>query len=133
MVIDASALLAILFGEPERDEFARAVAAAGVRLVGAVNAFEAAAAVAARKGPEGSRELDLLFHGAGIEVVSFTEAQLRLAREAYNHFGKGRHPAGLNLGDCCAYALARHAGEPLLFKGDDFPQTDVSAAVSSGA
>ncbi|MDP6580654.1 MAG: type II toxin-antitoxin system VapC family toxin [Vicinamibacterales bacterium] len=132
MVIDASALLAILFGEPERDEFARAVAAAGVRLVGAVNAFEAAVVVAARKGPEGSRELDLLFYGTGIEVVSFTETQLRLAREAYSHFGKGRHPAGLNLGDCRAYALARHAGEPLLFKGDDFPQTDVSAAVSSG-
>lgn len=129
MVIDASALLAILFREPERDIFVNAVAEAGVRLVGTVNAFEAAVVVATRKGPEGSRELDLLFHSAGIEIVSFTDAQLRLAREAYARYGKGRHPAGLNLGDCCAYALARHTGEPLLFKGADFARTDVISAV----
>ena len=129
MVIDASALLAILFREPERDIFVTAVAEAGVRLGGTVNAFEAAVVVATRKGPEGSRELDLLFHSAGIEIVSFTDAQLRLAREAYARYGKGRHPAGLNLGDCCAYALARHTGEPLLFKGADFARTDVISAV----
>lgn len=126
MVLDSSALLAILFKEPERDSFATALAEAGTRLVSSVNALEAAVVVSARKGPSGVRELDLLFHHAGIEVVSFTEAHLRLAREAWDRYGKGRHRAGLNLGDCCAYALSRHAGEPLLFKGDDFAQTDVA-------
>lgn len=129
MVVDASALLAILFHEPERDRFARAVADAGVRLLGAVNALEAAVVVAARKGPAGGRELDLLLHHADIEVVGFDDAQWRLAREAYDRYGKGRHRAALNLGDCCAYALARHTGEPLLFKGADFSQTDVTAAI----
>lgn len=126
MVLDSSALLAILFKEPERDSFATALAEAGTRLVSSVNALEAAVVVSARKGPSGVRELDLLFHHAGIEVVSFTEAHLRLAREAWDRYGKGRHRAGLNLGDCCAYALSRHAGEPLLFKGDDFAQTDIA-------
>ena len=126
MVLDSSALFAILFKEPERDSFATALADAGTRLVSSVNALEAAVVVSARKGPSGVRELDLLFHHAGIEVVSFTEAHLRLAREAWDRYGKGRHRAGLNLGDCCAYALSRHAGEPLLFKGDDFAQTDVA-------
>ncbi len=129
MVVDASAVLAILFNEPERDRFARAVADAGVRLLGAVNALEAAVVVGARKGPAGGRELDLLLHHADIEIVDFDHAKWRLAREAYDRFGKGKHPAGLNLGDCCAYALARHAGEPLLFKGTDFPRTDVTAAL----
>lgn len=129
MVLDSSALLAILFKEPERDSFATALADAGTRLVSSVNALEAAVVVSARKGPSGVRELDLLFHHAGIEVVSFTEAHLRLAREAWDRYGTGRHRAGLNLGDCCAYALSRHAGEPLLFKGDDFAQTDVARAL----
>jgi len=82
-----------------------------------------------RKGPYGAREFDLLLHHAEFEVVPFTADHLRLARDAYERYGKGRHAAGLNLGDCCAYALARHAGEPLLFKGDDFPLTDVVPAV----
>jgi ribonuclease VapC len=129
MVVDSSAILAVLFKEPERDAFAAALAEAGVRLVSSVNAFEAAIVVSSRKGPSGIRELDLLFHHAGVEIVSFTEAHLRLAREAYERYGKGRHPAGLNLGDCCAYALARHSGEALLFKGDDFTRTDVVPAV----
>jgi len=125
MVVDTSAILAILFKEPERDAFATALAAAGERLVSAVNALEAAIVVSARKGPSGLRELDLLFHRAGVSVVSFTEDHLRLAREAWERYGKGRHLAGLNLGDCCAYALSRHSGEPLLFKGEDFAHTDV--------
>lgn len=129
MIVDSSAVLAILFKEPERDVFATALSEAGVRLVSSVNAFEAAVVVSLRKGPSGIRELDLLFHHAGVEIVSFTESHLRLAREAYERYGKGRHPAGLNLGDCCAYALARHSGETLLFKGDDFPRTDVVPAV----
>jgi ribonuclease VapC len=85
--------------------------------------------VLARKGPAGVRELDLLFHGAGVEIVPFSEAHLRLAREAYERYGKGRNPARLNLGDCCAYALSRHSGEPLLFKGNDFARTDVQTAM----
>ncbi len=129
MVLDSSAVLAILFREPERDAFATALAAAGQRLMSAVNAFEAAIVVSVRKGPAGVRELDLLFHHAGVDVVSFTQDHLRLAREAWQRYGKGKHPAGLNLGDCCAYALSRHSGEPLLFKGNDFARTDVVPAL----
>jgi ribonuclease VapC len=129
MVLDTSAILAILFKEPERDAFATALADAGQRLVSAVNALESAVVVSARKGPPGARELDLLLHHAGVVVVSFTEDHLRLAREAWERYGKGRDPAALNLGDCCAYALSRHSGEPLLFKGDDFSHTDVVPAL----
>lgn len=129
MVVDSSAILAILFKEPERDAFAAAIAESGTRLTSSVNALEAAIVVAARKGPPGVRELDLFFHRAGIEIVSFTQAHFGLAREAWERYGKGRHAAGLNLGDCCAYALARHSGEPLLFKGEDFGRTDVPRAL----
>ena len=129
MVVDSSAVLAILFDEPERDAFADALSDAGLRLMSSLNVLEAAVVVSSRKGPYGARELDLLLHRAEFEVVSFTSDHLRLARDAYERYGKGRHPAGLNLGDCCAYALARHTGEPLLFKGDDFPRTDVVPAL----
>lgn len=74
------------------------------------------------------RDLDLFFHEAAIQIVSLDEAQYLLAREAYERYGKGRHHAGLNFGDCCAYALSRHSGEPLLFKGDAFLKTDVARA-----
>ena len=129
MVVDSSAVLAILFNEPERDLFSDALAAGRVRLMTSVNVLETAVVVSSRKGSRGARELDLLLHHAEFEVVSFTADHLRLARDAYERYGKGRHPAGLNLGDCCAYALARHTGYPLLFKGDDFPRTDVMRAI----
>jgi ribonuclease VapC len=129
MVLDTSAILALLFGEPEREAFAAAIAEAGARLVSAVSAFEAAIVVSARKGPAGVRELDLLFHAGRLEVVPFTAEQLLLAREAYERFGKGRHAAGLNLGDCCSYALSRHSGEPLLYKGEDLARTDALPAL----
>ena len=129
MVVDSSAVLAILFNEAERDTFSDALADAGVRLMSSVNALEAAVVVSSRKGSSGAMELDLLLHRSEFEVVPFTTDHFRLARDAYERYGKGRHPAGLNLGDCCAYALARHTGEPLLFKGDDFPRTDVVPAV----
>ncbi len=129
MTLDTSAILAILFGEPERDGFAAAVSEASVRLVSSVNALEAAIVVHARKGPPGGRELDLFLHIADIDVVSFTNEHLTIARQAYHRFGKGRHRAALNLGDCCAYALSRHSGEPLLYKGDDFSRTDVHSAL----
>jgi ribonuclease VapC len=129
MVVDTSAVLAILFGEPEREAFASSISEAGVRIVGTPNALEASIVVLARKGPAGLRELDLLLHAAGIDLVDFTGEHLALAREGYQRFGKGRHPAALNFGDCCAYALSIHSGEPLLFKGDDFARTDVRTAI----
>ena len=125
MVVDSSAVLAILFNEPERDMFSDALADAGVRLMSSVNALETAVVVSSRKGLYGAQEFDLLLHRAEFEVVPFTADHLRLARDAYERYGKGRHPAGLNLGDCCAYALARHTGESLLFKGGDFSRTDI--------
>jgi ribonuclease VapC len=128
MVIDTSALLAILLAEPEAESFVRAIAGDPKRLVSALTALEAAIVVGARKGPAGVRELDLLFHSSGITIVSLDSDQVLLARAAYEKFGKGRHPAGLNLGDCCSYALARSSGEPLLFKGDDFSKTDLLVA-----
>ncbi len=131
MVLDASAVLAVLLKEPERDLFAEAISGAEVRLASAVNAFEVAIVLLARKGPPGLRELDLLFHSAGVDVVPFTDTHLILAREAFHRYGKGRHAAGLNLGDCCAYALSMNSGEPLLYKGRDFAQTDVRSAVEA--
>lgn len=125
MVIDTSALIAILLAEPEAEAFARALASDPRRLVSAVSAFEAAIVIRARKGPAGVRELDLLIHSAGMSIVSFDEEQVQIARTAYEKYGKGGHPAALNLGDCSSYALARTSGEPLLCKGDDFPQTDI--------
>jgi ribonuclease VapC len=128
MVVDASALLAILLGEPEAEDFSRAMAADPKRLVSSVSVLEAAIVIHARKGPAGGRELDLLLHAATATIVSFDADQVALARAAYEKYGKGRHPADLNLGDCCSYALSRSSGEPLLFKGGDFPKTDVAVA-----
>ena len=125
MVIDTSALLAILLDEPEAPAFARAIAAAPRRLVSAFSALETAIAIEARKGEGGGREFDLLAFRTGLDVQAMDKAQVEIARRAWRRFGKGRHPAGLNIGDCCSYALSRFTGEPLLFKGDDFPKTDV--------
>jgi ribonuclease VapC len=127
MVIDTSGLLAILLREPEAEDFARAIADDPKRLVSAVSALEAAIVIHARKGRAGARELDLLFHAARLTVVSLDADQVLIARQAYEKFGKGHHPAALNLGDCCSYALARSSGEPLLYKGDDFSLTDAPA------
>jgi ribonuclease VapC len=125
MVLDTSALLAILLAEPEAELFARAIAGDPRRLLSTVSAFEAAIVMRSRKGPEGVRELDLLLHSAAVSIVSFDEEQVKIARKAYEEYGKGRHPAALNLGDCASYSLARISGERLLCKGADFPQTDV--------
>lgn len=125
MVIDASALLALLLGEPEAAAMAAAIAADPRRLLTPVSALEAGIVIEARKGPSGGRELDLLLHKARIDVVGMNADQWEIARDCYRTFGKGRHPARLNLGDCCSYALARYSGEPLLFKGDDFGLTDI--------
>ncbi len=127
MVIDTSALVAILLGEPEAESFAMAIAGDPKRLVSAFSALETAIVIESKKGDSGGRELDLLFHQAKIEIVPVTAEQFELARSALRKYGKGRHPAGLNIGDCCSYALAKSAGEPLLFKGNDFAQTDIDA------
>ena len=128
MVIDSSAVIAILLGEPEAARLVQAVAAASVRLMSSFSALECAIVIEARKGEAGARELDLLLHRAGVEIAAFDADQQEIARDAWRRFGKGRHPAGLNIGDCCAYALAVVSREKLLFKGTDFSRTDVAAA-----
>ncbi len=125
MIIDTSALISILLGEPEAELFALAIAQAPRKLIGAFTALETAIVIEAKKGDLGGHELDLLIHQAKIEVVPLTAEQLEIARSAWRKYGKGRHPAGLNIGDCCSYALAKCAGEPLLFKGGDFSKTDI--------
>jgi ribonuclease VapC len=121
MIIDASALIAILRDEPEARTFAKAIASTNIRRVSAVNYVEAAAVIDASRNPVASRRFDDLLREAQLIIETVTEAQARIAREAYRDFGKGsRHPAGLNFGDCFAYALAKATGEPILFKGDDF-------------
>jgi ribonuclease VapC len=127
MVIDTSAIAAILFDEPEAPAIEDALVEDPVRLMSAATFLETAFVVDRRLGEAGGRELDLLCHKAGVDIVPFTAAQAELARQALRLYGKGRHPAQLNLGDCFAYALSRSSGEPLLFKGDDFAQTDVVA------
>jgi ribonuclease VapC len=130
MVIDSSVVLAILFAESDDAAFAEAIDADPTRMMSAVSVLEASIVVEARKGPAGGRELDLLLHRGRIDVVPFNAHQLELARDAYRRYGKGYHRAGLNFGDCCAYALASSSGEPLLFKGDDFGHTDITSVIA---
>jgi ribonuclease VapC len=130
MVIDTSALIAILFGELEAPFFASAIADESKKLISAFNALETGIVVEARKGEAGGRELDLLMHRAQIEIVAMNADQAEIARAAWRKYGKGNHPASLNIGDCCAYALTKYSGEPLLFKGNDFSQTDLRTAIT---
>jgi len=124
MVIDTSAILAILQNEPERRAFNEAIEAADSLVMSVASFVEASIVVEVRYGPEGLRDLDLFLDRSGIELAPVDMVQAREARLAFSRFGKGRHSAGLNYGDCFAYALARVRREPLLFKGDDFSQTD---------
>ena len=125
MVLDTSAILAILFGEKESLSMVRAVNKESSRLVSASSELEASMVITARYGDDGTRELELLLYKLGCEIVPFTHDQSVLAFEGWRRYGKGRHPAGLNYGDCCTYGLCLSAGEPLLFKGNDFNQTDL--------
>lgn len=127
MVIDASALIAILLGEPETEMFAYAIANDGRRLVSVFSALEAGIVIEAKKGDAGGRALDLLLHRIQAEMVPLTGEHYEIALAAWRRYGKGRHPADLNIGDCCAYALSKHSGEPLLFKGNDFSNTDIAS------
>lgn len=130
MIIDTSALIAILRDEPEAAACARAIEAASHRRISAANLVEAAIVVDGSRDPIASRRFDDLLSAAAVVVEPVTEAQARIAREAYRDFGRGSgHPARLNFGDCFAYALARATGEPLLFKGTDFAHTDVTGGL----
>ena len=130
MILDASAVIAILRDEPEAACFAQAIQDAGRRRISAVNYVEAAAVIDGSRDPVASRRFDHLLREAGVTVEPVTQVQAKIARDAYRDFGKGSgHPARLNFGDCFAYALARAMGEPLLFKGSDFPHTDIASAL----
>jgi ribonuclease VapC len=127
MIVDTSAIIAILRDEPEALLCAKAIAGTSSRRVSAVNYVEAAVVIDGSRDPVASRRFDEFFSEAGLVVEPVTEAQARLAREAYRDFGKGSgHAASLNFGDCFAYALAKVTGEPILFKGDDFRYTDLN-------
>jgi ribonuclease VapC len=125
MVIDTSALVALLFNEPDALRIAQAIEAASIRLVSAATFLETSIVIESKKGEAGGRELELLLYRASIEVAPVDQDQAEIARQAWQRYGKGRHPAGLNYGDCFAYALATQRRLPLLFRGDDFAQTDV--------
>ncbi len=127
MVLDSSAVLAVLFDEPERRAFTRSIERDPRRLMSAANVLESALVAEVRRGEPAGRELDLLLHRADVLFVPVDADQVEFARSAWRRFGKGRHPAGLNFGDCFAYALAAASGEPLLFKGEDFARTDIAA------
>ncbi len=130
MILDTSAVIAILRAEPEAAAFAKAIAGARVRRISALNYVEAAVVIDGSRDPIASRRFDELMREAELSIEAVTEEHARIAREAYRDFGKGSgHRAGLNLGDSFSYALAKAAGEPLLFKGDDFNHTDLIAAI----
>ena len=131
MIVDTSALVAILRDEQDAMAYARAIANAAIRRISAATYVETAAVIDASRDPIASRRLDDLFREARFAIEPVTEAQARIAREAYRDFGRGSgHPARLNFGDCFAYALAKAMNEPLLFKGDDFTRTDITSAVA---
>ncbi len=127
MVIDTSALIALLNMEPESARLAVALESDATRLVSAATVVEAGLVIESRFGSAGGRELDLLIAKAGLSIEPVTADQADSAREAWRRYGRGRHSAGLNFGDCFSYALAKVTGEPLLFKGDNFTHTDISA------
>ena len=129
MVIDSSAFIAILLGEPEETAFIAAIIGDQNRLASVATMLETSLVILSRKGEAGLAEFRAFAFRAGVQVAGFGPGDVDVAVEGFRRFGKGRHPAGLNFGDCFSYALARATGEPLLFKGDDFSQTDVTQAV----
>jgi ribonuclease VapC len=129
MIIDTSALIAILRDEDDAPDMALAIERAETRKISAANYLETAIVIDGSRDPVASRRFDELVSAAELRVEPVTHEQARIAREAYRDFGKGRHRAGLNFGDCFAYALAKDTGEPLLFKGNDFVHTDLAPAL----
>ena len=132
MVLDTSALVCILLAEPEAEEFARAIASAPENVISGPTWVEASMVITARLGSEGHALLIELLEGARVTVAPCDEVLARGAYDAWLRYGRARHAAGLNFGDCFSYALAKQRAEPLLFKGDDFPQTDIVAALGCG-
>lgn len=130
MVVDTSALMAIVLGESDAGAYATAlIGRLGDVRMSAASLVEANIVAEGRQGPAARDDLDRLVSRADIDVVAFDREQAALAAAAWRRFGKGRHPAALNLGDCFSYALAKQLGAPLLFKGDDFTQTDITSAL----
>jgi ribonuclease VapC len=129
MVLDTSAIIAILFDEPDAEVLERRIVDDPVRLVSAASVIEATIIIESRLGDAGGREFDLWLQRASIEIVPVDVEQTEMARRGWRRFGKGRHPASLNYGDCFSYALAVTRDEPLLFKGNDFARTDVKRCI----
>ena len=129
MVVDSSALLAIMFFEPEVQHFTKLIQASRIALVSVANFLEASILIESRRGIDKRNLFDAFVHESGIRLQAVTRGQVLIARDAYRRFGRGNHPAGLNFGDCFAYALAKERDLPLLFKGEDFPQTDLRPAL----
>ena len=128
MILDTSALVAILYGEPQARDFVERIRAADVCRISVANHVELSMVVENQLGPNGTRQADAFLRRANVVIEPVTIEQGDLARQAFLDFGKGRHKAGLNFGDCFAYALARATGEALLFNGDDFALTDIRRA-----
>ena len=128
MIVDSSVLVAILQGEPEAERLARVLSLSPRSKLPASCYIETSMVLLGRRGEAGFFEIDALVANSGLQIVPFTASQARIAREAFRRYGKGRHPAGLNFGDCMSYALAREAGEELLFKGTHFGLTDIAVA-----
>jgi ribonuclease VapC len=133
MIVDTSALLAVLFAEPESEDFARAIAGAEVPRLSAANLLEAGIVADNQADQRTGRQLDALVANFRLRIEAVTEEPVRIARQAYVDFGRGNHAAALNFGDCFAYALSKTTGEPLLFKGNAFAQTDIRPHRSSGS
>ena len=128
MVIDTSALLAIFLAEPERKQFLDSILQSTTRLISAANSLETGIVLEAKRGEAAGREFDLFVVRANLQIVPVDAEQVEIARSAWRRYGKGRHAAALNFGDCFAYALAKQSGEPLLTKGNDFSRTDITLA-----
>jgi ribonuclease VapC len=125
MVLDSSALVAILMQEPEAASLANAIASNSPVFLSAASLLEVSMVIDTRKGDDGARDLDLLIYRSGFEIVPVDKAQVEIARVAWRKYGKGRHRAALNYGDCFSYALAKAKGAPLLYKGNHFAATDL--------
>ena len=128
MIVDTSAMVAIFYGEPEAADFTKRIHGAASTRISVANSVELSMVIEKQLGPEGMIQVDAFFRRAAITIEPVTIDQGNLARQAFLDFGKGRHKAGLNFGDCFAYALAKDLDEPLLFKGKDFAQTDIRSA-----
>jgi ribonuclease VapC len=130
MILDTSAVIAILTDEPERRLFNEAIEKSSSCMMSVASFVETSVVISIRNGYDGLRDFDLLIAAAEVELVPVDVNQANIAREAFRKFGKGRHPANLNFGDCFSYALAKSAGLPLLFKGSDFSKTDIAPAIT---